>query len=754
MLLCQSHGHRAVRATATSIAATLATAFSGAALADFNDAVVVRYAVQAEEADGTAVSVMVEDLYLLTDDPKDVDLNIYDLILPADGRVPYFQSQTGPGWTPTNIGGPFDTSALRFADSFVTVGGMDFGTTAPPQSPGAGGATQIDPFFGGNDVAYPIDRAGWFNSSPPNLQGIAGQTPAGLGVMIGRFAYDGEFSIVGATLSATWNQGIGTTGTQASFVVREFVDCNGNIVEDAVEIADPLVSPYEGATPWTTADGGNGHWYAWVPEELTRAEAAAWAAARGGYLATFELDGELDFVLSLTSPFCCANYVGGTQLSPGLEPAGSWMWDTGQFIDDLGWAPMEPNDESLLTGGTERYLELYSSNVNFGTFNDASGEALRPFIVEWDAAADCNTNGILDCCEIVDGTDLDRNGNRIPDSCEALLVPEQYGTIQAAIDAVPEGGVVLVGPGTYQENINLRPTPKARQFVLVSTDGAKATRIEGVPGVQDTVVYAPFGLNDRSRIEGFTIAGGIYGHEIGSTEYLGGGMFVSNSSLAIWNCRFLGNEAQFGGNIYGLNYDGDIRDCVFSGGRASTDGGNVMVLNSNCVIAACDIVGGSVINDGGGIKIVRGFVDLLACDILSNSAQTGGGVTYTETPGQASELNFVASNVQFNNAVISGGGFWSLPDGSGPNLGTSVVCDNGPDNFFGPYTDLGDNEICVCIGDLNLDGVVDGVDLGLYLVYAGSDCEPGSNCPADLNGDGEISGADLGLLLLGWGVCP
>ena len=739
----------------TAIVAGLAgaTLIASGAVADFRDAVVVRYQVEANEYDGTPVSVTVEDLYLLTDDPKDVDLNIYDVYLPASGQVHYFQSQTGPGWTPTNLGGPFDTTALRYADSFVTVGGFDFGTAAAPQAPGAGGASALDPFFGGNDVAYPIDRAGWFNSSPPNLQGIAGQTPAGLGVLIGRFAYDGDFTIVGTQLSATWNQGIGTPGAQAGFTVREFIDRNGNLVEDALEIANPSISPYAGATRWTGTKTGNGHWYAWINQAMTREDAVAWATARGGYLATFELPGEVEFALSLTDPFCCANWVGGSQLQPGLEPAGSWMWDTGIFITDLDWADNEPNDQSSLTGGTEQYLQIYTDNTNFGRFNDASGDQFRTFVVEWDSAMDCNGNGRLDGGEIIDGMESDLNANRVPDSCEALLVPDEYATIQSAIDAVADGGVILVGPGTYQEHINLRPQPTPRQFVLASTDGPLVTRIEGSSSVNETVVHMPFGMNTRSRIEGFTIAGGNYGHLLGDGNACGGGLFASNSSMSIWNCRFLGNRAPFGGNLYGLQYSGDLRDCYFNGGNANTDGGNLMFGDSTCVIAACEIRGGTATNDGGGLKVVNGSIDLLTCTIEANFAQTGGGVVYTETPGTTTELNFVDSIVRLNTASISGGGFWSLPSGNGPNLGTSVICDNTPDNFFGPYTDLGDNEICVCVGDLNLDGRVNGTDLGLFLVYAGSDCEPGANCPGDLNSDGEISGADLGIMLGNWGLC-
>jgi hypothetical protein len=737
----------------TAIVAAFAgtTLLAGNAIADFNDAVVVRYQVEATEADGTPVSVTVEDLYLLTDDPKDVDLNIYDVFLPASGQVHYFQSQTGPGWTPTNLGGPFDTTALRYADSFVTVGGFDFGTTAPPQAPGAGGASAIDPFFGGNDVAYPIDRAGWYNSSPPNLQGIAGQTPAGLGVLIGRFAYDGDFTIVGTQLWATWNQGIGTDGFQEEFTVREFIDCNGNIVEDAAEIANPNISPYAGATQWA-GKKGNGHWYAFIDQELTHDEAAAWAGARGGYLATFAEPGEKEFLLSLTEPFCCGNYVGGHQLNPGLEPAGSWVWDTGEPWSGVEWATNEPNDASALSSGSEQYLVMFTFAGEFGRFNDNNGENPRTFIVEWDDAADCNGNGVLDCCEIVEGSETDRNGNRVPDSCEALIVPDAFATIQSAVDAVPDGGLILVRPGVYNEHVDFGFGSATRQFVLASTDGAQSTVIEGSPDVEESVLLVRSGFDHRTRIDGFTIRGGRNGHQLSNNFTAGGGIFIANNSPSIWNCRFLSNTAPSGGNLYALAFDGDLRDCVFSGGFANFDGGNVMVQSSDCVIAACSIADGSANNDGGGIKVVDGFVDLLECSIQANNGATGGGVMYYETPGTETELHFVGSTARLNSAEF-GGGFWSSPNGNGPFLGTSVVCDNTPDNFFGPYTDLGDNEICVCVGDLNLDGQVNGTDLGLFLVYAGSDCEPGASCPGDLNNDGEISGADLGIMLGNWGLC-
>ena len=55
-----------------------------------------------------------------------------------------------------------------------------------------------------------------------------------------------------------------------------------------------------------------------------------------------------------------------------------------------------------------------------------------------------------------------------------------------------------------------------------------------------------------------------------------------------------------------------------------------------------------------------------------------------------------------------------------------------------------------CGPDLNGDGLVDGVDLGLLFVEWGACAAP--DCPADFNGDGLVGAADLGILLAAWSV--
>ena len=54
-----------------------------------------------------------------------------------------------------------------------------------------------------------------------------------------------------------------------------------------------------------------------------------------------------------------------------------------------------------------------------------------------------------------------------------------------------------------------------------------------------------------------------------------------------------------------------------------------------------------------------------------------------------------------------------------------------------------------CSGDFDANGVVDGIDFGIFLLDWGG---PASR--SDFNADGIVDQADLGLLLMRWGPCP
>ena len=209
----------------TTISLIATAGLTAVASADITGAYVYSYSVTAADFDGSDVTVNVQDLYLSSDDGADTALNVYNYDASATAASSYFQSFTGTGWQPTNLGGPFDTPALRLADSFVTIGGFAQNTIAPEQAPDAGAGTGLDPNFGGNSAAAPGELAGWYNGSPPSLNGQVGAVPEtdgnliGLGVLVGRFATVGESDLIGGTLEVTWNQGLGTPGEQAGFTI-------------------------------------------------------------------------------------------------------------------------------------------------------------------------------------------------------------------------------------------------------------------------------------------------------------------------------------------------------------------------------------------------------------------------------------------------------------------------------------------------------------------------------------------------------
>jgi MYXO-CTERM domain-containing protein len=202
-----------------TISMIAAAGLAAAASADITGAYVVSYQVTAADFDGSDVTVNVQDLYLASDDGADTVLNVYNFVLAETGMVNYFQSFDGSGWTPTNLGGPFDTAALRLADSFVTLGGFAQDTLRPEQAPGAGAETGIS--FSENAL-YPPEDSGWSGGPGSGQVGIIPNENGdlvGLGVLIGRFSFEGDFTLAGSTLLTSWNQGLGTPGQATGVTV-------------------------------------------------------------------------------------------------------------------------------------------------------------------------------------------------------------------------------------------------------------------------------------------------------------------------------------------------------------------------------------------------------------------------------------------------------------------------------------------------------------------------------------------------------
>jgi hypothetical protein len=324
-----------------------------------------------------------------------------------------------------------------------------------------------------------------------------------------------------------------------------------------------------------------------------------------------------------------------------------------------------------------------------------------------------------------------------------------YRTIQSAIDAVPDESTILILPGIYNETIDLG----TKNLVISGTSKDPSKTVIDGSGLTSSVVLISGDQTPNTVVSFLTIANGVAGSRLPGAAYnlVGGGLLAIDSDPRIEFCRFVGNRSGFGAGAYLLGSEATIADCVFIDNFASSDGGGLFASSGAVRICRNDFIDNRAVNHGGATKFVLGEPFVHECTMTENGATQGGGIYWfanSRTKPMVVEDTVITSNY----ADKAGGGI-KTRFGSPPiALGGVTVCDNTHDQINGPFIDLGENDLCLCPGDLSGDGTVGGADLGVLLALWGP-CTS-ADCPPDLNGDGLINGADLGLLLGHWGPCP
>jgi len=556
----------------------------------------------------------------------------------------------------------------------------------------------------------------------------------------------------------------------------ELVDANANNIPDCCEQGTPCPFP---PRQWT-GTGSNGHWYSVAVNPAGDVhwrfdDAAAYAQARGAHLATFsnlqENVGVYNLLQLGSGSF--AGWFGLVQAPGSTEPAGGWGWITGEPLSFTHWQPGEPNNMGCYQSSAPQNWGILEGNNAGGNLQgrwDDDGDPVPACqsmvvraILEW--SADCNGDGIVDFGQIRSGQLPDANGNNIPDSCEAITVPTDFPTVQAAIDSVPVGSqrVISVLPGTYTQSFSLNGKN------VVIRGAADGTTILDGTGLPASIATFTGGEPATAGLENLVFRNGTKGSIIykGALFKVGGAVYGRDSSAFIRNCRFEGNRSDYGGGAYLLYCNMTVEDCVFSSNTGISQGGGLMVFGTTGAVRNCSFTGNQcgIAGIGGGSAfkaagtLNAGETVLFdGCTVTGNtSGVEGGAVEFYENvelnPGTLRIVNSTITGNRSGTGALNGAGGLMITGRMQSCIvdeGT-VLCENLPRNVEGAFFIAGSPTICDCLADLNGDGVVSGGDLGLLLNAWGPTAPSGAG---DVNHDGLVDGADLALMLNSWGFCP
>ncbi len=232
----------------------------------------------------------------------------------------------------------------------------------------------------------------------------------------------------------------------------------------------------------------------------------------------------------------------------------------------------------------------------------------------------------------------------LPAVADVLMVPQEYPTVQDAVDAAQDGDEIAVDPGTYVERIVV----SGKDVVLRSTGGAADTLLVGF-GYGSVVTF----VNDADcTLQGFGVVSGAYDD--------GGGVLCDGGSdVRILDNEFRGNYAdQTGGAITAWSSAVEVRGNLFEDNTAGYDGGAVSVSGLVCTVFENNTFRRNLctyIDGRGGALVATGAATHVEGNVFEENDGWEGGALATTGDGSV----ILANEFRDNHTDYHGAAIWT-----------------------------------------------------------------------------------------------
>jgi hypothetical protein len=241
-----------------------------------------------------------------------------------------------------------------------------------------------------------------------------------------------------------------------------------------------------------------------------------------------------------------------------------------------------------------------------------------------------------------------------------LLVPGQFPTIQAAVNAATDGDRILIAPGTYAERIAWT----GKGLSLIGTDGAGSTIIDarGVPGT-GPAIDVDLVSGQIFLAQGLTVRGDEARFASGITYFGGAGMLLARGEHIIQGCviedcsitNWPGFGLRFGGGVlvYGISTV-RVFDSVFR--NNSGDTGGAFAAEGAGEIRGCLFENNTALSEGGAALLPPDLIALEDCTFRNNTAPLSGAVRVGSNAAAITRCVFIGNSATDGNGQGGIGG--------------------------------------------------------------------------------------------------